>query len=702
MLTLTTTLALIAAAPVQAATRTSYTVLVQGKPSGTLVSRETGAATLAVHFSYRNNGRGPDIDEDVAFAADGTLLRYAGKGKSTFGQPIDDSFSRAGGRAEWRSSSDQGSRAVAGAALYMPVEPSPEIYARAVRAVLAQPGHRIPALPGGALSVEKLADERLQTGGKVRELSLYAILGLDVEPVYVWVTRAPALRFFAWIYPGRIQTVEGGWEPHAPSLEKHQVAAAATQLEKLARRLRHDLPDPILIRNARVFDSENAALGPARDVYVRGGRIAAIYETGFAAQDAGSVIDAGGRALLPALFDMHAHFTPWDGLQHIAAGVTTVRDMGNDNAVLAALVRRIDRGETVGPRVVPAGFIEGESEFASRDGIVVSDLDGAKRAVDWYAQRGYPQIKIYNSFHPEWVRAAAAYAHQRGLRVSGHVPAFMRAQEVVEQGYDELQHINQVMLNFLVKPEDDTRTLARFYIIAENAHRLDLDSAPVRDFIALLKQRSTVVDPTLATFEPLFTQRQGEPNPAYEMIAGHLPVVLQRNLRTNSMNVTEENFERYRASYAKLVELAGRLHRAGVPLVAGTDAMAGFALHRELELYVKAGIAPAEVLRIATWNGATYTRTLDRLGSITPGKLADLILLEGDPTKDISAIRRVSLVMKEGAVYYPAEIHAATGIEPFQPPLRVIVSDERRMPRRNHRRGSPRRVGGAAASRLHL
>jgi imidazolonepropionase-like amidohydrolase len=154
------------------------------------------------------------------------------------------------------------------------------------------------------------------------------------------------------------------------------------------------------------------------------------------------------------------------------------------------------------------------------------------------------------------------------------------------------------------------------------------------------------------------------------MIADHFPVVLQRDLKRNSMDVNERNVERYRASYAKMVEMVGRMHRAGIPLVAGTDAMAGFTLHRELEVYVKAGIAPGEALRIATWNGARYTRTLDRLGSIAQGKLADLILVEGDPTTDISAIRRISLVMKEGVVYYPAEIYAATGIKPFAAPLR--------------------------------
>jgi imidazolonepropionase-like amidohydrolase len=102
--------------------------------------------------------------------------------------------------------------------------------------------------------------------------------------------------------------------------------------------------------------------------------------------------------------------------------------------------------------------------------------------------------------------------------------------------------------------------------------------------------------------------------------------------------------------------------------------MAGFTLHRELELYVKAGIPAAEALRIATWNGVKFTRTLDRAGSITPGKVADLVLVEGDPTKDISAIRSVNLVMKGGVAYFPSEIYEATGIKPFVKPIKPEVA----------------------------
>jgi hypothetical protein len=656
----------------QAASTTRYTVLFQGKPGGAQVTQVADDGTITVDYSYRNNGRGPDLKEEFTLAKDGTLLRYSSTGKSTFGAPISDTFSRRDGKAEWKSLSDQGSTRDSSPAAYLPVEPSPEVQMRIIRAVAQQAGRRLAALPAGQLAVEKVADEHIEADGKTRDVSLYALTGMDISPHYCWATREPEMTFFALIEPGWAQVIEAGWESAAGRLERRQVEVDNKRLRELGSRLRHGLPEPILIRNARVFDAEAAQLGPARDVYIHGGRIAAIYETGSSAQAAATVLDAAGRALLPSLFDMHDHESSWNAVLQIAGGVTTGRDLGNDNAILADLRRRIDGGEILGPRIVPAGFIEGKSDYSARIGFVASNLEDVKKAIDWYAQRGYPQIKIYNSFRPEWVPEATKYAHQRGLRVSGHVPAFMRAQDVVQQGFDEIQHINQVFLNFFVKPTDDTRTLARFYLVGENAHELTLDGTEVRDFLALLQRGPTVIDPTLACFEYMFIQRQGEMNPTYAAIASHLPAAHQRRLRTNSMNVTEANVERYRKSYSKMVEFVGVMHRAGIPIVAGTDDIAGFTLHRELELYVQGGIPAGEALRIATWNGAKYTRTLDRLGSITPGKLADLILVEGDPTQDISAIRHINLVMKEGVVYYPAEIYEATGIKPFAGPVLAV------------------------------
>ena len=243
----------------------------------------------------------------------------------------------------------------------------------------------------------------------------------------------------------------------------------------------------------------------------------------------------------------------------------------------------------------------------------------------------------------------------------------MRAEEAVRAGFDEIQHINQVMLNFLVKPEDDTRTLLRFYLVGDNANQIDLESDKVKDFVQLLVDRNTAVDPTMTAFEAMFLQRQGAANPSYKFVATHVPPTIRRGWLTNSMDVTSKNEEPFRKSYEKLMGLVKKMHVAGVPLLAGTDSIAGFTLHRELELYVAAGISPTEVLKIATWNGAKYAQVLERTGSITVGKDADLVLIDGDPSVRISDIRRISLVMKSGAIHFPADIYTALGVKSFVP-----------------------------------
>jgi hypothetical protein len=247
----------------------------------------------------------------------------------------------------------------------------------------------------------------------------------------------------------------------------------------------------------------------------------------------------------------------------------------------------------------------------------------------------------------------------------------MRAEEVVLAGYDELQHINQVMLNFLVDEKTDTRTLQRFYLPAEKVAELDFDSQRFTDFIALLARRKIVVDPTLATFD-FVRQRDGELSKAFAAVADHVPPDVRRGFHQAQMKIPDDaTADRYEKSYDKMVEFTGRMYRAGVPLVAGTDGLPGFTLQRELELYVQAGLTPSEVLKVATHDAAKYARVLDDRGVIAPGQRADLILVDGDPTRNISDIRKIALVIKGDTAYYPSEIHEALGVKPFTEPLAI-------------------------------
>lgn len=285
--------------------------------------------------------------------------------------------------------------------------------------------------------------------------------------------------------------------------------------------------------------------------------------------------------------------------------------------------------------------------------------------IDTLDDQGYPQVKIYSSIPTGWVAPMAAEIHRRGMKLSGHIPTGMSAAEAVRAGFDEIQHLNMLFLNFLAGPDDDTRTPLRFTLVAEHGAELDLGSPEVAEFIALLDAEDTVVDPTVSIFDNMFRHRSGEISLSYAAIADHLPPNVRRGMLAGRMDINDKNAGRYAASAQALLAMIGKLHEAGIPLVAGTDALPGFTLHRELELYAKAGIPNAEVLRIATVAAASVVGTEDRVARIAPGYVAELIALDGNPLEDISAVRKVAMTLKGTRLYRPAELHSELGIEPF-------------------------------------
>lgn len=651
----------------------TYTVLCAKTACGQLRVAQAGNR-IDVDYAYRNNGRGPTQKEVLEFAPDGAWTAYRAEGTSTYGARIDEHFELKDGRASWRSTVDAGARADVGRGhVYLPVQGSPAWIAQLARTLVQRPDGRSDALPAGRLKIERL--QQLSLAGESGDVGLYLITGLDLEPSFVWL-REGSHELFAQVDPGWGATVLQGHEAQVQTLAEAQKAAQLARQQRLARELPTRLAGLTVIEGVRWFDAPAARLRGPSDVYLFEGRITAVTAPGaLKAVAPAHRISGRGRTLLPGLVDMHAHLDGRDLLLDLAAGVTAVRDVGNSNDELAELRGRIERGEVLGPRVAANGLIEGRSPYSLQSGIVADDLPAALAAIDHYAARGVRQLKLYNSIHPEWVRPMAAHAHALGLRVGGHVPAFMTAREAVEAGFDELHHINQLTLNFLVGKADDTRTLLRFNLVGEQAADLKLDDRRTRDFIALLKRHGTVVDATMTAFEAQFTQRQSQPNPSYTAISAHLPAVVQRSLLAAETEFDDRKARRWGASWRVMTDLLRRLHAAGVTLVAGTDATAGFALQRELELYVQAGIPAAEVLRIATWNGARHSDRLADIGSIERGKRADLLLVEGDPVADIGAIRRVALVFQglngETRALQPAVLYEAIGIRPFVPAAEI-------------------------------
>jgi imidazolonepropionase-like amidohydrolase len=373
---------------------------------------------------------------------------------------------------------------------------------------------------------------------------------------------------------------------------------------------------------------------------------------------------------------MHAHLGETAAFLNVAAGVTSVRDMGNDNDSLDRLAAEIEAGRVAGPRIFRSAFIEGRSPFNSNSGVLVDSVEDAVAAVHAYADRGgFHQIKIYNSMSPDWIPDVIAAAREREMRVSGHIPAFTNANAMIEAGYDEITHINQLMLGWVLAADEDTRTLLRLTAL-KRLPELDLDSAAVNATLDAMVARGVAIDPTLVIHESLLLSRNGVINPGAVDYIDHMPVSVQRSARSAWVAIESEADDvAYRGAFDQIIETLRRMRDRGIFLVPGTDTGGSFTYHRELELYQEIGMSPAEILAWAGHGMAEYLGAGDELGRIAPGYLADFFLVPGDPTQDLKAIKTISMVAADGVIYFPADIYPEFGIRPFVAAPAVSVAE---------------------------
>lgn len=640
---------------------TEYEWWNEGAPAGEQTVTVQTDGTIVSDMRIQWNNRDFTLRNEMMLDAGGYVVEQRLSGTSAFGAPIDEVFEIADGVARWRSASEQGSGPVVVPAFYVPARTgATESVAALIRAGMADPEGRVRLLPAGEARVTKLVTTSVSNGTANRDVTLYSITGLRFAPRYAWLDADMTL--FGYGFWG-LSMLPKGWGTEVDDhLKQIRSEHEQRHYEAIAARLAEPVEGMLAIENVAVVDVETGELLTDRHVLVEGGRITHISEAPVAAARR---IDGAGKTLVPGLWDMHAHtdfFSHHGGILNIAGGVTSVRDMGSDHDALMAATRRYDAGSLVGPRIYHAGFIDKTSPFAASR--AVGTLEEAKRQVAWYADNGYIQIKLYSSIAPDWVRPLADLAHARGLRVGGHIPAFMTAEQAILNGFDEIQHINMVFLNFLAGETEDTRTQLRFYLYGDKAGTLDLESAPVRDFLKLLAERGVVVDPTVAVFDSMIGHRAGQPNPLFTTVVDRFPIGEYRALQAPGFKITDENAAAWASSQRAALRMVRKLHDAGIQIVAGTDALPGFALHRELELYAEAGLSNAAILKIATIDAARVAGADDVGGSIAVGKRADLVLLDGNPLEDIGAVRRPVLVVKGDRLYRPDALLAAVGIAP--------------------------------------
>ena len=636
-----------------------YRVLFGGDDVGGL-EVETAGNTSNIEFDYKQNGRGPTIAEKVEVDAEGIPTNWTITGRTTFGNPVNESYACADGKASWQDSTGPGSADAC--SFYIDQNGSPWGISLLAKALLATPDAEMAVLPGGTARI-RARDTATYDGadGEVT-VTTYEITGLSTDPAHI--TLDQDLNLFSVADP-RFAIVRKGYEAADEALRAEAERYSTQRFVEIQAKAARNFDGPVRIRNVRIFDPKTLALTEARDVVMYGERIASIEDLGSLPTEGETVIDGAGGTLVPGMYEMHGHIGQDNALMNIVAGVTSVRDMGNENEVLDGLIERIDDGIIAGPRISRSGFIEGQSEFSAATGEIAANEQAAIDLVRWYAARGYPQVKLYNSMNPEWADAVVGEAHDLGMRVAGHVPAFSTADAMIDAGFDEITHVNQLMLGWVLNEGEDTRTLFRFTAM-QRFPSLDLDGDLVQSTLDKMAEKGVAHDPTIAIHELGLTAIDGQVPAGSIDVFDNMPVNTQRYMK-QALFGTENQAERdaYIAAFDTIIETLTLMNDKGILLVPGTDLGGSFAYHRELELFGKLGMSPAQVLRRATYDMAEYLNQDQELGSIEKGKYADFFLVPGDPTANLKEIKRIQMVVSNGTVYFPSDIYPFFGIEPF-------------------------------------
>jgi hypothetical protein len=629
-------------------------------PAGQSTIVRTGDGRVTNESFLHWNNREYDVDSVLQLDADGFIVSQKIGGRSPFGAEIDENFSIVDGVATWKTPGEGGSRTVDEPAFYVPNESAAVgAFEALVQLAMKSLDNTVPLLPTGSARVEKLTDVEVETPEGPESLSLISISGIGFTPFYAWFN--DELRLTA-VGGGWLGMLPEGWDPAIlQTLDDIQKEEDARVISELAGDLANKVEGPVIFENVGVVDVVEGTLLEDHHVRVAGGKIEAISADPLDAKGA-IRIDGTGKTLIPGLWDMHGHLGLSQGVLNVAGGVVNVRDIGNEHENIMDVAAKFNSGAVIGPNVFRAGFMDKAGPYAA--GYPAESLEDALARVDFYAKNGYIQVKLYSSIEPDWVAPIAERTHGHGMRLSGHIPAFMSAEQAVRAGYDEIQHINMVFLNFLAGDRADTRQQIRFTLYGDKAGDLDLDSDEVQAFFKLLKDNDVVVDPTAAIFQEMLVHVSGNPSPTMADIIDHMPPSVMRADYNAEFDI-RDRVDTWARSAERQAEMIKALHDFGIQIVPGTDDIPAFTLHRELELYVEAGIPESEVLKIATLDSARITGVDGEKGSIEVGKDSDLVLVDGNPLNDINAVRNAVLVMKGDTLYRPEDLFKAIGVRPF-------------------------------------
>lgn len=605
-------------------------------------------------------GQVTEVDSKATAGSDGMPAQLVIRGRTPSGDAAE-TFSIATGKASWQSPVDAGGTAYTRPAFYAAQGGPFDLNAWFADRLLARPGQSLDLLPAGRAHAVKLST--LEVGGATaprKTIALWAVSGLGTSPIPIWADADN--HFFAL-------TLGIGWLPEAYAseqqrMEEAQTAALSVRTADLAHSLGARTTGPVAFTHVRLFDADGGRFLDDQTVVVSDGLIRAVGPAAKVAAPAGARIIAGrGMTLLPGLWDCHMHVgDDYTGLQELSLGVTSVRDPGNNDAITIDRRQRAAAGNLLFPHVHASSLIDGKGPYTAQVANVATSEAEAIEWVDKAKAKGMEGVKFYGTFNPAWLPAAIAEAHRLGLHVHGHVPAGIRPLEAINDGYDELTHINWVIMQAM--PDSvirESNGIQRFEGPGRYGKDVDLDGPQISAIVGTMAKKHIYSDPTMSVFESTYVPDNGDLSPAYAPFVGTLPPTTERGFRAGGLEVPKDLTRAdYRASWAKMVALLGKMHRAGIPIVAGTDG-SGIELVRELEIYAQAGFTAAEALAAATIVPARLTGVAAHTGSIRAGKAADLVLVEGDPSQRLADLRQTRLVMLDGRLLDADRLREAAG-----------------------------------------
>lgn len=428
-----------------------------------------------------------------------------------------------------------------------------------------------------------------------------------------------------------------------------------------------DAGEPVTaIRNVTVITEYGGERLEHHTVAVRGDRIIAIApDNAITVPEGATVIDGGGRILAPGISDMHVHYQdPSVGILMVANSITTVRNpsgfgVGNGPDTTLGLAAKIARGEVPGPFIYSASqLIDGPGSFWG-PGVVVETVEGVRARVRQDAEAGYPAIKLYAQLTPEQFRAGVEEARARGLQVYSHVPASMTLEEVLDLHVDSIEHLDAFERSL---GGEGTGMQSRW--VAAPADRFAPLAARVRDSGVWQVPTLIVTLAPARGFRDL-TAADGAPELRYAQ-QGLLDFWHSYVARIPAGTDLEARYRVVQQAHARRVEMLRALREAGAPVLIGTDApnpyvMYGFSIHEEFGFFHDAGYSNTEILRISTLEAARFLNKAGEFGVVREGARADLVLLAGDPERDLRVLQTPQGVMTAGRWYDRARLDALLG-----------------------------------------